>query len=268
MKKPLLFSLIALLGTMLILIPSVAVASDNNLVRVKSESNNIIVSSNNFNNSILDEENVISDNDEQSLNNKILDIWEKHDIVISIVTTSRMDGLNALEYATKRANDMELGDSNKNNGVLIAVSMKENQVGITVGKGISKNILSQKVVDQIIEETLIPSLRDNKPTKGLSDALNEIDNAYRGEGVTSDDKDSGFPIFGAIIAAIVLVGSFVTKFFKKDNDTQENRNYNRNNRRQSNFNENSNNGGKFRGRGSSGSWSQHSSHWELLRKLN
>lgn len=70
-------------------------------------------------------------------------------------------------------NDWGLGKKDKNNGVLIVVSVNKRMVRITTGLGVT-NKLTDALGDHIINNIMIPEFKQNNYGKGIADAINEI----------------------------------------------------------------------------------------------
>jgi uncharacterized protein len=70
-------------------------------------------------------------------------------------------------------NDWGLGKKDKNNGVLIVVSVNKRMVRITTGLGVNDK-LTDALGDHIINDIMIPEFKQNNYGKGIANAVNEI----------------------------------------------------------------------------------------------
>ncbi len=84
------------------------------------------------------------------------------------------------ETALLYFNKWGLGDSIKNNGVLILVSRKPQAVRIEVGSGLG-NVLTDEVCKQIIDEQLVPSFKQQQFFTGLKNAIAALEKALDDE---------------------------------------------------------------------------------------
>jgi uncharacterized protein len=79
------------------------------------------------------------------------------------------------EAALLYFNTWGIGDSIKNNGVLLMVSRKPRRVRIEVGKGID-DILTNSICKTIIDDKLTPSFKQGSFYLGIKEALSDIKN--------------------------------------------------------------------------------------------
>ena len=68
---------------------------------------------------------------------------------IVVVTTDFLDGMNIEDYAYKLFNDWEIGDKNKNNGILLLLAIGEENYWCMQGKGL-ENVLTSGDIDDIL----------------------------------------------------------------------------------------------------------------------
>lgn len=79
---------------------------------------------------------------------------------IAIAVVKDMQGLEGRDYGIELARRWQLGQKDKDNGVLILLATEDRYVGIEVGYGL-EGILPDSVTGRIIREQMIPPLKDN-----------------------------------------------------------------------------------------------------------
>jgi uncharacterized protein len=84
------------------------------------------------------------------------------------------------ETALLYFNKWGLGDSIKNNGVLILITRKPRGVRIEVGTGL-ETVLTNEVCKQVIDEQLVPSFKKQLFFTGLKDAIDALEKALDDE---------------------------------------------------------------------------------------
>lgn len=125
-------------------------------------------------NYVNDFEKILSAKQEKSLNT----ILRKHDSAttnqIAVVTIDSIAPYDSLyNYSLDMANCWELGTEDKDNGVLIALSKKLQQVRIQNGYGIEEKI-SDEETKKIIDEKMIPVFQEGKFYQGLKKGIEAL----------------------------------------------------------------------------------------------
>jgi uncharacterized protein len=93
--------------------------------------------------------------------------------------------LNTLPYTVEETalryfNKWGIGDSKKNNGILILVSREPRRIRITTGKGVERK-LTDYDCQQIVDDAITPSFRAGLFYNGLKDAVTDIKRTLAGE---------------------------------------------------------------------------------------
>ncbi len=96
---------------------------------------------------------------------------------VAVVTITELDAYdNALEYATAWGNTYGVGQKDKNNGVVIAVKVKNETKGeaaIAIGSGIEE-ILPDSTCQHIVDLEMIPHFKNNDYYSGIKAALDVV----------------------------------------------------------------------------------------------
>lgn len=145
---------------------------------------------------------------------------------VAVVTVKDL-GIQPIElYAWRRASKLGLGDDKADNGVLIAVAVKQRKIRIAVGKGLDDEVITDATAQAIIDEGIAPSLTagdyDTGVIEGFESAVGLIANdaglpmsnrlqfatKYRVNGTsgaswTATDKKicGGFGLFAVLVLA-------------------------------------------------------------------
>ncbi len=132
---------------------------------------------------------------------------------ISIVTVTNLGGQDIAEYTTTLFNRWGIGQANKNNGVLILMTLDDGygkkRVFITVGKGL-QGVLTDAMTARIIRNEMIPEFKNKNYYQGLLNGASSIIEVTKGE-YKSDNEHAGkkhkkgVPIIALVIIFIVLI---------------------------------------------------------------
>jgi uncharacterized protein len=119
---------------------------------------------------------------------------------IIVVILNSLNGYTIEEYSYQLGRFWQIGQKDKNNGVLLVISMDEKKIRIEVGYGL-EGALTDKIAHEIINYTIKPNFKANQYELGILKAVNEIKAAIKGE-YEAKAKSSDFN--GAINAFIPL----------------------------------------------------------------
>lgn len=130
---------------------------------------------------------------------------------IVVVTTDFLDGMNIEDYAYKLFNDWEIGDKDKNNGVLLLLAIGEENYWCMQGKGLEK-VLTSGDIDDILYYNLEEDFAAEDYSAGVAktfDALYDtVYEYYSGSASSNDDSDfslDGGKIFGILVKIVIAV---------------------------------------------------------------
>lgn len=92
---------------------------------------------------------------------------------IAILVVKDLQGEEINDFAVRTFEKWEIGQKDKDNGVLVLVSIDERQVKIEVGYGLEPYITDSDA-GNIIRNNIAPSFRDGNYYEGLNSAVSEI----------------------------------------------------------------------------------------------
>jgi len=110
--------------------------------------------------------NVIPPAYEQKIQAITLEVLQKTDIPIVVVTMPDIEGYEYNEYATLLYEKWGIGKKGKDKGVLIFVTVKERKMRIETGYGV-EGILPDGLCGNIRDQYMLPFLKENKYGEGL-----------------------------------------------------------------------------------------------------
>ncbi len=123
---------------------------------------------------INDFDNILSDEQETSLLRLLKDYKAETDTEIVIVTvTSLLDYTGLVEYSLDLSNFWGIGKKDKENGVLIALYMKDRRVWIHNGVGVIQKLTDEEALD-IINKIIVPEFKKNDFYNGFQKGIKAI----------------------------------------------------------------------------------------------
>jgi uncharacterized protein len=156
---------------------------------------------------------VISNDVKTQLNALLLELEQKTTAQVLVLTVQSLDGQSVEEFAFNTKEQWKLGQKGKDNGVLIAVAVKDHKYRLEVGYGL-ESVLPDSLVGTIGREYLVPYFRKGDYSAGIAYATAAvIQTIARHEGVqitgmsgTRSDREisPGKPLSVLHIAVIAI----------------------------------------------------------------
>lgn len=138
------------------------------------------VSPGKFNTFVSDFANIMSVSTRETLEQKLVDFERAETNEIAVVTVPTLGDETIETYAVALFKEWGIGKRQYDNGVLLLVAPNEREVRIEVGYGL-EGALTDLESSQIINNVLIPAFKKNDFDTGITQAVNAIMAAIKGE---------------------------------------------------------------------------------------
>lgn len=143
-----------------------------------------------------------------------------------VLTVDTTDGEDISDYAVETGRKWGIGSKDKNNGVLIVLSVSDRKVWVSVGYGLEGRLPDSKT-GRLLDEYAVPSYKEDEFEKGTVELyyalLNEIREEYGLEKITApkyekaqqdgdDDEDDGTVweiALGLVLIVLIMVGAYL-----------------------------------------------------------
>lgn len=173
---------------------------------------------------------LLSENTKEYIQKANEHLYSKTGSQIVVVTIPNLEGNSLEEYATELFRTFGIGDSKKNNGLLLLLTLEERQFRVEVGYGL-EGILPDAKTGRIQDEYIIPYLKQNKWDEGIQNGFKKfLDEIVTYYGVdlgmnidptqTESEKGNGFLIlfstFGLPLLSS-LIGASTKELRKQQN---------------------------------------------------
>lgn len=163
---------------------------------------------------------VLSSEQLASLENKLVNFYQKSSTQIAIVTVKSLSGYDKADYAQKLSEKWGIGQKGKNNGILILVkpilANEKGEVFVAVGYGLEAVVPDAVARQAIVGAELLPAFKQNDYFTGLDRSTDVLISLTSGE-FTADQyvkaakkggKSGGIGGFALIIIILVIVFIF------------------------------------------------------------
>lgn len=151
---------------------------------------------------------VLSDNEESRLEQKLRAYNDSTSTQIAIVTVSDLKGYDVVDLAQRLGEKWGVGQKGKNNGIVILTAINDRKAAIVTGYGM-EGAIPDITTRHIRENYMNPNFRNGDFYKGLDEASTAIMKAASGEYVNENPQGNKPPaglFFLAIIIIFVVIG--------------------------------------------------------------
>ena len=122
---------------------------------------------------VNDEVGLLSRSEIQNLERKLVQYNEATSTQIAVVIERSLEGDDVVDYAIRLAQAWGIGQADKDNGVLIYVSVQDRKMGIATGYG-TEGFLTDAISNRIRNEVLRPAFQQQQYYQGLDRASSKI----------------------------------------------------------------------------------------------
>lgn len=119
-----------------------------------------------FNRFISDNANILSYENEITLNQILLELQTKTKVDVAIVTLNSLNGEPIENVSLEIARKYKLGDKKLNNGVLMLVAPEDRKARIEIGYGL-EGILNDSKAGRILDDYMIPYFKEENYETGI-----------------------------------------------------------------------------------------------------
>ena len=122
---------------------------------------------------VTDLASVLSPEAEQAIAARLGDVKTRTTAEIAVATVPSLDGMSVEDYGNRLFRQWGIGQTGKDNGVLILVAPADRQVRIEVGYGLEA-VLPDGLAGDIIRNQAIPRFRDGNFEQGIRDTVDRV----------------------------------------------------------------------------------------------
>jgi uncharacterized protein len=164
---------------------------------------------------VVDQAGVIPGSARETLETKLEDLEDKSGIQLVVATVKSLQGGDIETYANELFRAWKLGETKKNNGVLLLVAPAERKVRIEVGYGL-EGTLTDALSQVIIASAMVPRFKANDYPGGIERGVDGIISVLTTDAeewhaktrVRSEDQQSLFDVLFPLLLFLVVVFIF------------------------------------------------------------
>jgi uncharacterized protein len=170
---------------------------------------------------VVDEANVLDPATRAALADKLANLEAKTTDQLVVVTLKSLQGTSIEDFGVQLGRRWQIGQKDKNNGVLLIVVPSERQVRIEVGYGL-EGALTDAVSRLIIENAIVPRFRANDIPGGIARGVDDIISVLTGDAeewkqraaqrpdtVSSSPSTQSDSVWPIVIVVLIVVGVII-----------------------------------------------------------
>ena len=150
---------------------------------------------------------ILSSDEKQFLEDKLVAFNDSTSTQIAIVTVSSLGDYEVADYADRLAEKWAIGRKGKNNGVLILIGLQDRKATIRTGYGLEE-FIPDVTANRIIQRDVVPFFKQKKYYQGLDKATDTIIGLLSGKFKPEDIDDSQT----STTLIIIFIGLFILIF--------------------------------------------------------
>ena len=159
-----------------------------------------------FQTSVYDYADVLNEQEEKQLENKLVRFSDSTTTQIVIVTIDDLKGESIGILAPKWAQEWGIGQAKEDNGVIILLSKNDREIWISPGYGLEDK-LTAGITGELVRNVIIPEFKAGSYYRGLDKGTTAIFEIIKGtyKGTRKGKSGNSFPIAFFIIFFIILM---------------------------------------------------------------
>lgn len=149
--------------------------------------------------------NVLTADQKEALERKLVAYDDSTSTQIVIVTVQSTEGVSVEDYAIQILRDWGVGNKKTNNGIVLLAAIKDRKIRIETGYGL-EGAIPDITAQQIIKNEIGPNFRSENYYRGFDEAVDAIIKAAAGQYKAPDNyRDRGTGNRGGGIIGIVVI---------------------------------------------------------------
>lgn len=119
---------------------------------------------------VTDRAAILSDTEEQSLNQKLETVKQRSGTEILVMTFPSLEGEEVVDYTNRVANQWQVKDDK---ALMLFVFVQDRKTWIQVGYGL-EGVITDAIASRVYRQVLVPHFREQKYYEGIDAAINDL----------------------------------------------------------------------------------------------
>lgn len=162
---------------------------------------------------VTDNAGMLTAEQESEIEDMLYAINQRTGVELAVYTIETLNGQDIETKANDLFRELGLGDSEKNNGLLLLIALNDRKFRLEVGYGLEGTIPDTKAAEII--NTMTPYFKEGNYADGIKAAVSKTENVLNGEADTTTEKSSPtrgdvFSLIFAIFTESLVVGCIIS----------------------------------------------------------
>lgn len=180
---------------------------------------------------IYDEDTIIEDDVEKSLNKMLVELEKKTEAEFAVVSVESLLNQSIEDYANNLFNTLGIGKKGKDNGVLLLFSRSDEKVRLEIGRGL-EGCLNDSKCGRILDHYFVPYRENDEYSKATTMTVKAVLNVIAEEyeidiqglekdldlSVEDEDDADGLPLWVWIVLTILFVLALIGAIYRACDD--------------------------------------------------
>lgn len=178
---------------------------------------------------IYDEDTIIEDDVEKSLNKMLVELEKKTEAEFAVVSVESLLNQSIEDYTNNLFNTLGIGKKGKDNGVLLLFSRSDEKVRLEIGRGL-EGCLNDSKCGRILDHYFVPYRENDEYSKATTMTVKAVLNVIAEEyeidiqGLEKDldlsveDDADGLPLWVWIVLTILFVLALIGAIYRACDD--------------------------------------------------
>lgn len=163
---------------------------------------------------VVDETGTLSGDEVERLKQKLIAYDDSTSTQIEVVFIKTLNGIEPVDYAQQIGEGWGIGQKDKDNGIVMLVSIGDHKMWIHTGRGVGDKITDAFAYD-VVNDIMKPAFKQNRYYQGVDEATTAIMQQLNGTYKADKKRDKGWSLTGIIFLVIIAFIILTTIFGKR-----------------------------------------------------
>jgi uncharacterized protein len=167
---------------------------------------------------IYDEDDIIDEDVENSLNQLLIELEEKTSVEFVVVSVSSLSNKSVEEYSNKLFNNLGIGKKQEDNGILLLISRSDEKVRLEIGRGL-EGVLTDSKCGRILDDDFVLNREESEYTTATEQTVKavvsivaeqygvELENLDKNDNLAIEEDDNKLNniVFWVIVILVIII---------------------------------------------------------------
>ena len=141
------------------------------------------------------------------IESQLVSLWQDTGVQFAVVTVRDLGGDTIDNYSVRLFEAWGIGESGKDNGLLLLISAQEREMKFETGYGLEGE-LPDSFLGKVIDRALVPEFKEGNPAAGIKASITMVSDRLQGragEGPGGEESSDSVGEIAAVIVFLIIV---------------------------------------------------------------